>query len=172
MSTAIVISPYESIVMDYLQEVEGYICITDVRFPYKSGKRTVYGDVDILAFNPKSNKFLICEVISYTPRTKKDQEVIERKIRVMSGKYLKNFLRSRYGVEEYEKMLIVWRETPWLKERLSGSDFKLLTFKDIIQRMINYLKEKQDEVEAWVRVSSLTLLILQIVIHFRDELEI
>jgi len=80
LSTAIVISPYERMVTDYFEEVRGYLCKTEVEFLRRSKGRTVRSDIDVLAYKPKENRFLVCEVISYTPTTKKNKETIENKI--------------------------------------------------------------------------------------------
>jgi hypothetical protein len=172
MSTAIVVSPYESMVVDYLEEIEGYLCKTDVQFSFKDRGRKVRCDIDVLAFHPKRKKFLVCEVISYTPTTTKDKETIKRKIQIISSQNLKDFLKKRYGIENYEKMLVTWTATRWLKNQVNDSDVKLLTFKEIAQRLIDYLKKKRDEAGGWIGVPNLTLLVLQTVLHFKEELEI
>ena len=76
MSTAIVTSPYESMVVDYLQEIEGYLCKTGVQFLLQKSdkrgrKRNVRCDIDILAFNPKRKKFLFVRLSVIPLQTKK-----------------------------------------------------------------------------------------------------
>jgi len=172
MSTAIVASPYESMVVDYLEEIEGYLCKTDVQFLLKSRGRNVRCDIDILAFNPKRKKFLVCEVISYTPTSKKDIEAVKRKIEIISSQNLKDFLEKQYGIDKYEKMIVTWTKTDWLKKQVNKSNVKLLTFKEIAQRLIDYLEKKRDEAGGWVGVPNLTLLVLQTILHFKSELKL
>jgi hypothetical protein len=179
MSTAIVVSPYESMVVDYLQEIEGYFCKTDVQFLFQKSdirgrKRNVRCDIDILAFHPKKESFLVCEVVSYTPTAKKDKEKIKQKIQIISNGNLRDFLKKHYGINKYGIMLVTWTATPWLKKQFGNSSVRLLTFKEITQRLIDYLKKKRGVANGWVGVSNLTLLVLQTVLHFRErgELEI
>lgn len=106
MSTAIVASTYERIVADYLEEVEGYLCKTDVEFlkTSKSGER-VRSDIDISAYELKEHRFLVCEVISITPTTQKEKKETVEKISTISGPDIKRFLKECYGVDDYAECL-------------------------------------------------------------------
>ena len=171
MSTAIVVSPYERMVADYFDEVKGYLCKTDLQFLRKSKKGKVRSDIDILAYKPKENRFLVCEVISYTPTTKRNKETIEKKIDIILGSDMKRFLKKYYGVEDYDKMLVVWTIPEWLRDRVKNVNIDLFSFNDILLHSLLYLKEKREEKGGWVAVTNVTMLVLQTVLHFGEDLE-
>ena len=69
-------------------------------------------------------------------------------------------------------MIVTWTKTDWLKKQVNKSNVKLLTFKEIAQRLIDYLEKKRDEAGGWVGVPNLTLLVLQTILHFKSELKL
>ena len=98
--------------------------------------------------------------------------MVKRRIGIISSQNLKDFLKKRHGIDKYEKTIVTWTETDWLKKQVSKSDVKLLTFKEIAQRLIDHLKKKRGEAGGWVGVPNLTLLVLQTILHFKSELKL
>ena len=98
--------------------------------------------------------------------------MVKRRIGIISSQNLKDFLKKRHGIDKYEKTIVTWTETDWLKKQVSKSDVKLLTFKEIVQRLVDYLEKKQDKAGGWVGIPNLTLLVLQTILHFKSELKL
>lgn len=178
MSTAIVVSPYERVVTDYFKEVEECLCKTDVEFFMRikdvhGHMRRARRDIDILAYKPKEKKFSVCEVISYSPSERQHRAIIEKKIKAISSSDLKRFLKENYGIDKYEKRLVTWTKSDWVKELAESSNVKLLSFKEVFQSLIDCLKERRACAnDSWIGVTSVTMLVLQTVLHFKKELKI
>ena len=165
LSTAVAVSPYESVVADYLEVVRGYLCRTDVEFLMLKRGRWVRSDIDVLAYKPKEGRFVVCEVISYTP----ERDEIESKTDVISSSDVRHFLKENYGADDYDMMLVVWSIPEWLRIYAEDKGIELLSFRDIIRSLIEYLKKKREEKRGWVGVSNVTMLVLQMVIHFKEQ---
>ena len=177
MSTSIVSSHYESIVVDYLMDVEGYLCKTDidcfVNKEIEAGRnKNVRFDVDVLAFSPKKNTFRIYEVLSYTPRTKGDKKEVKWKISAISSPDLERFLDKEFNIQQFEKWLVVWRKTDWVANETSNANINLISFEEIFQNMLNFLKRKMEEKGGWVNPMNQTMLVLETILYSKDVLKI
>lgn len=177
MSTAIVASHYESIMVDYLKDIEGFLCKTDIDFfinrKIESGRiMKIRCDIDILAFSPKKKTYRVYEVLSYTPTAKKDKAEVIRKIKILSSQELKKFLAGEFDIHKFEKWLVVWRKTDWVKTETSNSNVNLISFEEVLQKMLDYLKSKMEEKNGWVNPQNQTMLILQTILYSKDVLKI